>query len=116
MFKWYILGVVVAIWMAVHLAEAKTYRSPQVRREFQREHPCLSTGKTHGARPGWIKDHIVPLCKDGADATWNLQWQTVADARARAASYGRGEQRLCASPRRPYGLGLAGQRAVIMLC
>jgi hypothetical protein len=41
------------------------------------------TGKTYGACPGWIKDHVVPLCKGGADAVWNMQWQTVAAAHAK---------------------------------
>ena len=51
--------------------------------EFQRLNPCPSTGKTYGACPGWIKDHIVALCKGGADAVWNMQWQTVAEAKAK---------------------------------
>lgn len=31
-----------------------------------------------GACPGWNIDHVVPLCRGGADAVWNLQWLTVA--------------------------------------
>jgi hypothetical protein len=58
-------------------------RSHQVTEEFQRLNPCPSTGKTYGACPGWIKDHIVALCKGGADAVWNMQWQTVAEAKAK---------------------------------
>jgi hypothetical protein len=58
-------------------------RSSQVTREFQKEHPCPSTGLTYGACPGYIKDHVKPLCKGGADAVWNLQWQTKADAAAK---------------------------------
>lgn len=45
------------------------------RAEFVREHPCPATGKTHGACPGWVVDHIVPLCAGGADAPSNMQWQ-----------------------------------------
>lgn len=52
-------------------------------REFQHLHPCPSTGRTTGACPGYIKDHIVPLCAGGADAVDNLQWQTEADAAAK---------------------------------
>ncbi|HKF63743.1 MAG TPA: HNH endonuclease signature motif containing protein [Dongiaceae bacterium] len=58
-------------------------RSRRVTEEFQRLNPCPSTGKTYGACPGWIKDHIVALCKGGADAVWNMQWQTVAEAKAK---------------------------------
>jgi hypothetical protein len=63
--------------------DAKIHRSRQVTVEFQRQHPCPSTGKTRGACPGWIKDHIVALCKGGPDAVSNLQWQTVAEAHAK---------------------------------
>jgi hypothetical protein len=58
-------------------------RSRWVTQEFERENPCPSTGKTYGSCPGWIKDHVVPLCKDGADAVWNMQWQTKSDAAAK---------------------------------
>ena len=61
---------------------AKEQRSRAVTREFQREHPCPSTGKTSGACPGYRKDHIVPLGCRGPDAVSNLQWQTVAAAKA----------------------------------
>lgn len=65
------------------LAEAKTHRSPAVVRQFKREHLCPSTGKPSGSCPGYIVDHVKPLCKGGPDATSNMQWQTVADARAK---------------------------------
>jgi hypothetical protein len=57
------------------------HRSAAVRREFQRSHPCPSTGLTHGACPGYIRDHIVALDCGGSDSSKNLQWQTVADAK-----------------------------------
>lgn len=58
-------------------------RDPAVPREFQRINPCPSTGRTTGACPGWIKDHMIPLCIGGADAVFNMQWQTVEAARAK---------------------------------
>jgi hypothetical protein len=64
-------------------AVAKTQRSNETRLEFQRQQPCPSTDKTTGACPGYVKDHIVPLCKGGADEPWNLQWQTVEEAKAK---------------------------------
>ena len=62
----------VIIALAVALAcpaplSAKEYRSREVTREFQREHPCPSTGKTSGACPGYRKDHIRPLACGGSD-------------------------------------------------
>jgi hypothetical protein len=58
-------------------------RSHAVKQEFQRLHPCPSTGRTTGACPGYVKDHIVPLACGGPDAVANMQWQTVADAKAK---------------------------------
>jgi len=28
-------------------------------------------------------DHVIPLCAGGADDPLNLQWQTIADAKAK---------------------------------
>ena len=50
---------------------------------FQRSHPCPSTGKTSGACPGYVIDHVVPLKRGGADAPGNMQWQTTAAAQAK---------------------------------
>jgi hypothetical protein len=36
-----------------------------------------------GACPGYRKDHIVPLSCGGPDTVQNLQWQTIADAKAK---------------------------------
>jgi hypothetical protein len=40
------------------------------------------TGFPHG-RPGYIVDHRIPLACGGADAPSNMQWQTVAEAKAK---------------------------------
>jgi hypothetical protein len=37
------------------------YRSASVKREFQLTHPCPVTGRTSGACPGYVKDHVVPV-------------------------------------------------------
>lgn len=60
-----------------------TKRDPEKRREFMKEHPCPSTGKTSGACPGYIVDHIQPLKHGGADDPSNMQWQTVESAKAK---------------------------------
>jgi hypothetical protein len=72
-------------------AGAKEHRSREITREFQYEHPCPSTGLRLGACPGYRKDHIVPLACNGSDAVSNLQWQTIADAKAKD----RWERRTC---------------------
>lgn len=42
----------------------------------------VSTGYPHG-RPGYVVDHIKPLACGGADDTTNMQWQTVAEGKAK---------------------------------
>jgi hypothetical protein len=64
-------------------ASAKEHRSASVKREFQLTHPCPATGRTTGACPGYVKDHILPLACGGPDAVFNLQWQTIRDAKAK---------------------------------
>ncbi len=59
-------------------------RSSAVRAAFMRQ-----TGYPHG-RSGYVIDHIVPLACGGADAVSNLQWQSVADAKAKDAWERRG--------------------------
>jgi hypothetical protein len=71
-------------------ASASKHRSRAVAREFQREHPCLSTGRAAGACPGYWRDHVVPLACGAPDAVSNVRWQTVADARAKDAWERRG--------------------------
>lgn len=41
-----------------------------------------STGHPHGW-PGHVVDHKVPLACGGADAPSNMQWQTVAEGKAK---------------------------------
>jgi hypothetical protein len=72
-------------------AYAKHSRSSVVKAEFQRQHPCPLTGKRRGACPGWVKDHVTPLCAGGPDAVSNMQWQTVADAKVKD----RAERKMC---------------------
>jgi hypothetical protein len=40
-------------------------------------------GKTTGDCPGYVVDNIVPLKRGGADIPENMQWQTVAEAKAK---------------------------------
>ena len=46
-------------------------------------------------RPGYVVDHIVPLCAGGADAPSNMQWQTVDAAKVKD----RQERAMCARHR-----------------
>jgi len=73
------------------LADAKTQRSAAAKSEFKLANPCPATGKPRGACPGYVIDHIKPLCAGGPDRPENMQWQTVADAKAKD----RDERRQC---------------------
>ena len=57
------------------LAEA---RDPHQVALFRKDNPCPATGHTTGACPGWVVDHIKPLCFDGVDAPSNMTWQSRA--------------------------------------
>jgi hypothetical protein len=61
----------------------KIKRSAAAKDAFKREHPCPANGNTHGRCPGYVIDHMNPLECGGADAPFNMQWQTVADGKAK---------------------------------
>jgi len=52
-------------------------RSESAKKQFEKQ-----TGY-HNGRPGYVVDHIVPLKRGGADAPYNMQWQTKAEAKAK---------------------------------
>ena len=64
-------------------SQAKPHRSHAQVAAFKHEHPCPSTGKGRGRCPGYIVDHVKPLCAGGPDRPSNIRWQTVADAKAK---------------------------------
>jgi len=64
-------------------ADGRIKRNPAARRAFQRSNPCPATGRTSGACPAYVVDHIVPLKRGGADEPGNMQRQTIAEAKAK---------------------------------
>jgi hypothetical protein len=56
-------------------------RSEKAKHEFRKTHPCPARGKTTGACPGYVIDHTQALKHGGADESYNMQWQTEAEAR-----------------------------------
>jgi hypothetical protein len=64
-------------------ANAETKRDPHQRVLFMKQHPCPANGKTRGSCPGYVVDHIKPLCAGGPDRPSNMQWQTVAQGKAK---------------------------------
>jgi hypothetical protein len=62
---------------APRAANGRIERSAAAKHQFE-----VQTGYPHG-RAGYVVDHIVPLACGGADAPSNMQWQTVAEAKAK---------------------------------
>jgi hypothetical protein len=48
-----------------------------------KSYPCPSTGRTSGACPGYVVDHVQALKHGGRDEPSNMQWQTVEAAKAK---------------------------------
>ena len=63
------------------VSHGKIARSLHAKNRFEKQHPCPSTGKTSGACPGYVIDHVKPLKRGGADAPSNMQWQTKEAAK-----------------------------------
>lgn len=64
-------------------AHGRIARSVKAKDEFRKSHPCPSTGRSLGACPGYVIDHVQPLKRGGSDAPNNMQWQTTAAAKAK---------------------------------
>lgn len=64
-------------------ASAPVKRKQSTRVAFVRANACPATGKTVLPCPGYIIDHVKPLCAGGADSVANMQWQTKADSLAK---------------------------------
>lgn len=50
-------------------------RSAAAKYQFKKQTGYLS------GRPGYVIDHIIPLCAGGPDTPENMQWQTIAEAK-----------------------------------
>lgn len=81
----------IALLFLLALAAPAGARDPKQVRLFRAANPCPATGKSAGACPGWVVDHVVPLCAGGVDAPANMQWQTRPDSLVKD----REERRFC---------------------
>lgn len=101
-------ALVLALLVVAWPVEAKLPRNAAARQAFVRGTACPETGVNRLPCPGWVIDHVVPLCAGGDDAPGNMQWQTVEEARAKD----RDERRMCralrARPARGEASGFGG--------
>jgi hypothetical protein len=59
-------------------------RSRKQVNDFKRSHACPATAvASTKSCPGYVVDHIIPLACNGPDRPSNMQWQTVAEAKAK---------------------------------
>jgi hypothetical protein len=58
-------------------------RSAAAKDAFKRQQRCPSTGRGSGSCPGYVIDHVKPLECGGADDPSNMQWQTIAEGKAK---------------------------------
>jgi hypothetical protein len=58
-------------------ANGRIERSETAKHQFE-----VQSGYPHG-RSGYVVDHIRPLACGGVDAPSNMQWQTIAEAKAK---------------------------------
>lgn len=65
------------------IRHGREQRSEAAKDAFKREHPCPSTGQGYGPCKGYVVDHVKPLACGGADNPGNMQWQTVAESKAK---------------------------------
>lgn len=89
-------NLIAAILIGVFALGVCDARDASVRKEFARQNPCPVTGEPRGACPGYVVDHIEPLCAGGADSIDNMQWQTKQEALEKDKR----EWRLCRELRR----------------
>jgi hypothetical protein len=68
---------------ATYDKHGKIKRSGAAKDSYKREQPCPAKGHSSGNCPGYVIDHVRPLECGGTDAPSNMQWQTVADGKAK---------------------------------
>lgn len=70
----------IGLTLIASAGECRIKRSSAALNAFRQAHPCPIDQRRRGPCPGWIIDHVVPLCAGGADDPANMQWQSRADS------------------------------------
>jgi hypothetical protein len=88
------MRIALLLLAAVALPCDAVERSRAERSAFVYEHPCPATGSP-GPCPGWVVDHVIPLCAGGPDKRYNMQWQAVPEGKYKDVY----EHRFCRHPK-----------------
>lgn len=72
-----------ALAFAAAPADARIKRSQTAKVAFKAAHPCPANGATKGPCKGYVIDHIKPLSCGGPDIPANMQYQTIAEGKAK---------------------------------
>ena len=75
--------LILSMLLCVAFPVLATKRSQTAIVEFKKAQPCPATGASKGPCKGYVIVHIEALACGGADSPENLQWQTVAKAKAK---------------------------------
>jgi len=78
-----LVSVLVFLGAASPSVDARIKRSQSAIVEFKSQHPCPATGAPKGPCKGYVIDHIQPLACGGSDSPINMQWQSIADGKAK---------------------------------
>ena len=77
------LGLALAVtWNSA--SAASSARASAAEAQFRAAHPCPATGLTQGLCKGYVIDRVIPPVCGGTDALENMQWLTLAEAKAKA--------------------------------
>lgn len=65
------------------LCPCKIERNPDgsIKRDWRAVRAFARMTHQHYPRPGYVVDHIIPLCACGADTPANMQWQQTAESK-----------------------------------
>lgn len=75
--------ILIGLLLLSFSAEATYPRSVAEKHAFIRANPCPVVHIKKYSCPGYVIDHIKPLACGGVDKPSNMQWQSVAEGKAK---------------------------------
>jgi hypothetical protein len=78
-----LLSLISALAILPATVDTKIHRDHAAIQPFKQLQPCPATGRSTGRCLGYVIDHVKPPACGGADAPSNMQWQTVAEGKAK---------------------------------